>query len=346
MSLLEIDHVSKVFGPDPLSVVPLLDSGKSKAEILAETGHVVGLREISLSIEEGEVFVIMGLSGSGKSTLIRHLNRLIEPTAGEIRLRDRNILNASSAELRQLRQTEFAMVFQRFGLLPHYTVLRNVAFGLAARGEPVKSRQQIAREWIRRVGLAGYEDVYPSKLSGGMQQRVGLARGLATSPEILLMDEAFSALDPLIRHDMQGILLELQRELKKTIVFITHDLDEALAIGDRVAILHDGALAQVGKPSDIILAPATDYVRRFVASVNRGRALKARDIMEATSNGSQGRPSSVQSVPGDMPLEQVLARFRGAKATAPVAVTDADGRAVGAIALDEVISALTGGGGK
>lgn len=211
MSLLELDRVSKVFGPNPVSVIPLLSGDLDKDEILKRTDHVVGLREVTLNIDAGEVFVIMGLSGSGKSTLIRHLNRLIEPTSGEIRLHGRNILSANRAELQKVRQTKMAMIFQHFGLMPHRTVLHNVAYGLEARGEPRDTRLTEARKWIGRVGLDGYEDAYPTTLSGGMQQRVGLARGLATSPEILLMDEAFSALDPLIRHDMQKILLDLQR---------------------------------------------------------------------------------------------------------------------------------------
>lgn len=333
MPILEIDNVSKVFGPDPASVIPLLDTDKTKDDILAETGHVVGLRNVTLDVEPGEIFVIMGLSGSGKSTLIRHLNRLIDPTAGAIRLQGRDILAANRAELQKIRQTKLAMVFQKFGLMPHRTVIENVGYGLEARGEAVDVRRKTSLRWIERVGLTGYEDRYPSELSGGMQQRVGLARGLATDPEILLMDEAFSALDPLIRHDMQGVLLELQKELHKTIVFITHDLDEALAIGDRIAILQDGALVQTGRPPDIILRPATEYVRRFVSNVNRPRALRVRDVMSA-----EPMPDGAPSIREDQTLEDVFPLLYGS--SGGLAVKDASARVVGRIDLSAAISAI------
>ncbi|MEQ9257797.1 MAG: betaine/proline/choline family ABC transporter ATP-binding protein [Roseovarius sp.] len=334
MPILEIDRVSKVFGPDPASVVPLLEQDLSKDEILARTGHVVGLRNVKLDIEPGEIFVIMGLSGSGKSTLIRHLNRLIDPTAGEIRLQGRNILSANRRELMEIRQTKLSMVFQKFGLMPHRTVIENVGFGLEARGEPRKTRDETARKWISRVGLAGYEDRYPSELSGGMQQRVGLARGLATAPEILLMDEAFSALDPLIRHDMQSVLLELQKELNKTIVFITHDLDEALAIGDRIAILQDGMLVQVGAPSDIILRPATGYVRRFVGNVNRPRALRVRDVM---AKGAAGE--GTERLRADQTLEEALPVL--CQNPEGVGVADETGEEIGRIDLAAIVGAIS-----
>ncbi len=333
MSLLELDRVSKVFGPNPASVVPLLPGTLDKDEILKRTGHVVGLREVSLNIESGETFVIMGLSGSGKSTLIRHLNRLIEPTSGEIRLHGRNVLKADKKELQNIRQTKMAMVFQRFGLMPHRTVLQNVAYGLEARGEPRDARLEEARTWIKRVGLEGYENAYPAALSGGMQQRVGLARGLATSPEVLLMDEAFSALDPLIRHDMQKILLELQNELKKTIVFITHDLDEALAIGDRIAILHDGRLVQTGPPAEIILGPATDYVARFVANVNRARALRVADIMEAP-RPDVAAAATKASATLEQALPNVLRTGEGLHVEAD------DGSRVGFIRVERLVSVV------
>lgn len=334
MALIEIDRVSKVFGSDPRSVLPRLDTGESKAEILKATGHVVGLRHVSLDIEEAQVFIVMGLSGSGKSTLIRHLNRLIEPTSGEIRLQGRDILKATTEELRSIRQTRMSMVFQRFGLMPHRTVIENVAYGLEARGEPRDSRLTTARDWIGRVGLEGYEDSYPSTLSGGMQQRVGLARGLATNPQVLLMDEPFSALDPLIRHDMQQILVGLQHELKKTIVFITHDLDEALAIGDRIAILHDGRLVQAGPPAEIVLKPATDYVHRFVANVNRGRALKARDIMDEPRSADEPSVGDAQTLEAVLPVA-IAARIG-------VHVTDTSSRPVGFIARDRLASVMAG----
>ena len=253
--------------------------GASKAEILERTGHTLGLRDVTLSIEEGRTFVVMGLSGCGKSTLIRHINRLIEPTAGEILVDGTDVLSLSRSELTEFRRRRASMVFQRFGLLPHRTVLQNVAYGLSVQGVPRRERDGRARRWIEAVGLAGYERSYPRELSGGMQQRVGLARALATDPEILLMDEAFSALDPLIRSDMQDQLLALQRELHKTIVFITHDLDEALKLGDRIAILRDGEVVQVGGPEELLLAPADDYVRAFTRDVNRSRVLTARTVM-------------------------------------------------------------------
>ncbi len=276
---IEVDDLSKVFGPDPRSVVPLLHEGVSKDDILARTGHTVGLRDISLRVERGETFVVMGLSGSGKSTLVRCLNRLIEPTAGAVRLDGDDVLALGPRDLRDMRRHTMSMVFQRFGLLPHRTVLANVTFGLRVQGVGLEERHQRARAWIERVGLAGYEQALPRELSGGMQQRVGLARALCTDPEVLLMDEAFSALDPLIRREMQDALVRLQEELSKTIVFITHDLDEALRLGDRVAILKDGYLVQVGTPVEIVTRPADDYVRAFVEDVDRSRVLRARDAL-------------------------------------------------------------------
>ena len=278
--LIRIENLYKVFGPSPKTVMPMVRDGRSKEAILAETGHTVGLRDINLDIERGTIFVIMGLSGSGKSTLIRHFNRLIEPTEGTITIDDVDVTRLAQQELQDLRRHKMSMVFQRFGLLPHRTVLENVAFGLAIQQVATSDRNDKAREWLRTVGLEGYEDQYPAQLSGGEQQRVGLARALCTDPEILLMDEAFSALDPLIRSDLQKHLLELHRTLRKTIVFITHDLDEALRIGDRIAILKDGALSQVGRPEQILLEPADSYVEAFVRDVNRARALTVGAVMK------------------------------------------------------------------
>jgi glycine betaine/proline transport system ATP-binding protein len=278
--LIRIENLYKVFGPSPKTVMPMVRDGRSKEDILAETGHTVGLRDINLDIERGTIFVIMGLSGSGKSTLIRHFNRLIEPTEGTITIDDVDVTRLAPQELQDLRRHKMSMVFQRFGLLPHRTVLENVAFGLAIQQVAPSDRNDRAREWLRTVGLEGYEDQYPAQLSGGEQQRVGLARALCTDPEILLMDEAFSALDPLIRSDLQKHLLELHRTLRKTIVFITHDLDEALRIGDRIAILKDGALSQVGRPEEILLEPADSYVEAFVRDVNRARALTVGAVMK------------------------------------------------------------------
>ena len=271
--LIRVENLYKVFGSDPRSIMQLVREGRSKDEILAETGHTVGLRDINLEIEKGQIFVIMGLSGSGKSTLVRHLNRLIDPTEGAIYVGGIDIMNLSQTELEEFRRHRMSMVFQHFGLLPHRTVLENVAFGLSIQKVAKAEREEKAREWLRSVGLDGYEDQYPSQLSGGQQQRVGLARALCTDPEILLMDEPFSSLDRLIRSGMQDLLVELQDKLHKTIVFITHDLDEALRLGHQIAILKDGVLSQVGRPEEILRNPADDYVEAFVRDVNRARGL-------------------------------------------------------------------------
>jgi glycine betaine/proline transport system ATP-binding protein len=253
--------------------------GASKDALLERSGHTLGLRNISLSIEAGHIHVIMGLSGSGKSTLIRHFNRLIEPSAGKILVDGVDVMGLKPRELEKFRQRKMSMVFQRFGLMPHRTVLENAAYGLAVQGVRRAERESRARQWLEQVGLSGFESQYPHQLSGGMQQRVGLARALATDAEILLMDEAFSALDPLIRHEMQDQLLALQSRLNRTIVFITHDLDEALRLGNRIAILKDGELVQEGTPEDILLSPANDYIESFLQDVNRGKVLNASHAM-------------------------------------------------------------------
>ena len=261
---IEVRNVFKIFGKQEKEVLALIRDGKSKEQVLAKTGCVIGINDLSLSIRSGEVFVIMGLSGSGKSTLVRHLNRLIDPTSGQILVDGEDILEYDMPALRQFRRHKISMVFQNFGLLPHRNVLENVAYGLKVRGESQAQCDERARHWISVVGLQGYEQAFIHQLSGGMRQRVGLARALATDTDIILMDEAFSALDPLIRAEMQDQLLELQRTLQKTIVFITHDLDEALRIGNRIAVLRDGQLIQVGTPQQIMQSPADDYVDRFV----------------------------------------------------------------------------------
>ena len=253
--LIEISALYKIFGPKPKTVIERVKQGQSKDQILADTGHTVGLKDINLQINKGEIFVIMGLSGSGKSTMIRHFNRLIDPTMGQILVEGVDVMQLSSKELEEFRRHKMSMVFQRFGLLPHRTVVDNVAYGLEIQGIKKEARIAKANEWLETVGLKGYENQYPAQLSGGQQQRVGLARALATDAEILLMDEAFSALDPLIRSEMQDQLIELQEKLHKTIIFITHDLDEALRLGDRIAILKDGELVQQGSPDEILLHP-------------------------------------------------------------------------------------------
>ena len=293
MPKIELKNVYKIFGEDPQSVLPMVQKGATKEEILEETDHTVGLDNVSISVEEGEIFVCMGLSGSGKSTLIRHINRLIDPTMGEVLVDGVNVLEFSESELLELRRNKMSMVFQRFGLFPHKTVIQNVAYGLEVQDKPLEERDRIAEEQIKAVGLNGFEHQYPSELSGGMQQRVGLARALATNPGILLMDEAFSALDPLIRNDMQDQLAELQSKLHKTIVFITHDLDESLKLGDHIGILNGGRLVQVGKPEEIIMNPADDYVAAFVKDVNRAKVLRAKTIMlSAEQNPLNGKKSA------------------------------------------------------
>ena len=293
MPKIELKNVYKIFGEDPQSVLPLVQNGATKEEILEETDHTVGLDNVSISVEEGETFVCMGLSGSGKSTLIRHINRLIDPTEGEVLVDGVNVLEFNESELLELRRHEMSMVFQSFGLFPHKTVIQNVAYGLEVQDKPLEERTRISEEQIKAVGLNGFEHQYPSELSGGMQQRVGLARALATNPGILLMDEAFSALDPLIRNDMQEQLVELQSKLHKTIVFITHDLDESLKLGDHIGILNGGRLVQVGKPEEIIMNPADDYVAAFVKDVNRAKVMRAKTIMlSAEQNPLNGKKSA------------------------------------------------------
>ncbi|GLS92369.1 ABC transporter ATP-binding protein [Psychromonas marina] len=278
--LMRIKNLYKIFGKNEKKVLEQVKAGKSKEQILEETGHTVGLSNINLDIYPGEIFVIMGLSGSGKSTLIRHFNRLIEPTAGEIEIAGSDVMKLDEKELQGFRRNKMSMVFQRFGLLPHRTVLQNIGYGLQVQGIAKDVREDKATEWLNTVGLNGYANQYPAQLSGGQQQRVGLARALCTDADILLMDEAFSALDPLIRSEMQDQLIELQDKLHKTIVFITHDLDEALRIGDKIAILRDGILVQQGEPVDILLNPVDDYVEAFVKDVNRARALTVETVMQ------------------------------------------------------------------
>jgi len=266
-TLIELRNVYKIFGNSKSNVRAAQDAartGTSREDILESTGCTVAVRDVSLQIKEGEIFVIMGLSGSGKSTLVRHFNRLIEPTAGQLLFRGRDILNLSKPELRSIRRRNIAMVFQSFALLPHKTVIENIVFGRMLRGDSKRESVAGAIKWLDgRIGLRGYGDKFPDELSGGMRQRVGLARALVSDPDVLLMDEAFSALDPLIRCDLQDLLLEMQAELKKTVIFITHDIDEAMKLGSRIAIMKDGEVVQVGTPDEIRTHPASAYVKRF-----------------------------------------------------------------------------------
>ncbi|WP_250868697.1 quaternary amine ABC transporter ATP-binding protein [Methanococcoides seepicolus] len=277
---IEVRNLTKIFGKKPKKALSLIESGSSKSEIFEKTGQNVGLYNVNFDIYEGEIFVIMGLSGSGKSTLLRCINRLIEPTAGHIILDGEDVATANSEELREIRRKKMGMVFQNFALIPHRTVLDNVAYGLEIQGISKEERDVKAKEAIETVGLKGYEDSKTSQLSGGMQQRVGLARALATDPDVLLMDEAFSALDPLIRSEMQDELLALEDKMQKTIVFVSHDLDEALKLGDRIMIMHDGQIAQIGTAENILTEPADDYVSKFVAGVDRTKILTAETVMK------------------------------------------------------------------
>ena len=327
-----IRNLYKVFGANPTDALQHVYDGLGKAELLAQYDHVLGLNNINIDIPEKRVQVIMGLSGSGKSTLIRHLNRLIEPTAGEVEVDGVDVLKMNDRELRDLRQSKMSMVFQKFALMPHRTVADNVAYGLNLQGVRGGEAKERAQKWIDRVGLTGFEKSYPSQLSGGMQQRVGLARALATDADILLMDEAFSALDPLIRTDMQDVLLQLQAELNKTIIFITHDLDEALRIGDDIAILRDGGLVQQGDPQDIILRPIDEYVSDFIMDINRGRVLKVRSLMEAGKKGGK------VEIDFEMALEDAMQKMKD-EPSQPATVMK-DGKAVGALAMRTLIDAI------
>lgn len=333
---IEIRNLYKIFGPHPERFIDAVKAGMTKEELNNEHNHVLGLQNITLSIPPGEITVIMGLSGSGKSTLIRHINGLIAPTAGEILYEERDVVAMNAAELQDFRRRKTAMVFQKFALLPHRTVLENTCYGLDIQGVPRSESEPIARKWIDRVGLTGFEDNYPAQLSGGMQQRVGLARALANDADILLMDEAFSALDPLIRMDMQKVLLELQNELHKTIVFITHDLDEALRLGDTIAILRDGAMEQVGTGQDIVLRPANDYIASFVREVNRGRVIRASTLVRARG---ENEPEPTMSVAGHLVLEKVAKRMTDANVTS-VKVTNKAGREIGVVDLSAIVEAM------
>lgn len=280
MAKVSVKNLVKIFGDNPGRAIKMLEEGKSKEEILEATRNTVGVHNVSFDVEAGETFVLMGLSGSGKSTLLRCINRLIEPTSGQIFIDGEDITKIGEAELRQIRRRKLGMVFQRFALFPHRTVLANVAFGLEIQGIDKEERLAKARQVLEVVGLKGWEDSMPSQLSGGMQQRVGLARALASDPDILLMDEAFSALDPLIRKGMQDELLALQAALNKTIIFVTHDIDEALKIGDRIALMKDGAIIQIGTPEEILTNPANEYVAKFIENVDMSKVLTAEGVMK------------------------------------------------------------------
>lgn len=338
MSVIEINNVTKVFGKYNDEVKKLLKEECSKAEILNQTSATVAVKSANFTVDESEVFVIMGLSGSGKSTMIRLINRLIDPSDGAITIKGKDVSNMGSDELRDFRRENLSMVFQNFALFPFKTILENASFGLEVRKKAKKERLEKAKEALELVGLKGYESQYPNQLSGGMQQRVGLARALANDTDILLMDEAFSALDPLIRKDMQQELLQIQKSMKKTIIFITHDLDEALNIGDRIALMKDGEVVQIGTPYDIITNPANDYVSSFVKDINHAKVLKVKDVMKPAIDTASA--SIDQSIDAGQLLTESFTYFSSGKTDIPVSDSS---QIVGTLNSQDVFGILTKG---
>jgi len=330
---IEIRKLYKIFGDNPQAMMDKVRAGVGKDQLNEEFGHVLGLSDINLKIPARGIQVVMGLSGSGKSTLIRHINRLIEPTSGDVIVDGENVISMDDKALRDFRRNRASMVFQKFALLPHRTVMDNTIYGLEIQGISEKEAAKRASQWIERVGLSGFENNYPTQLSGGMQQRVGLARALATDADILLMDEAFSALDPLIRTDMQNILLDLQQELHKTIVFITHDLEEALRIGDQIAILRDGEVIQQGTPEQIVLKPYDDYIADFTKDINRGRVIQLKTIMSPPND--QPGPE----LPGEMLVEDA-AQLVTESPSSQARVTDPNGQVIGVVDIKSLIRAM------
>ncbi|MEM7028521.1 MAG: glycine betaine/L-proline ABC transporter ATP-binding protein [Chloroflexota bacterium] len=342
MTKIALKHIWKIFGPNPTQVLNTLEAEMDRETILTQTGHVVAVRDVSFAVSEGEIFVVMGLSGSGKSTLLRCLSRLIEPTQGDIVVNGASVTAMSTAQLRQLRRHTMSMVFQRFGLFPHRRVIDNVGYGLEVQGIAESERNARAAEILEMVGLTEWVHHYPHELSGGMQQRVGLARALAVDPEILLCDEPFSALDPLIRREMQDELLHLQMNLNKTIVFITHDFLEALKLGDRIAIMKDGEIVQMGTPQEIVANPADDYVREFVKDVPRAKVLTARTIMTPIEQAETTDNDTSPSVPLDTTVEDLIPYV--AEADSPIVVMDDQGVSLGTVDRVSVMMALVDNG--
>jgi glycine betaine/proline transport system ATP-binding protein len=333
---LTANGVWKVFGNRPHRALAMADAGASRAEILAETGNTIGVRDVSFAVGTGETFVIMGLSGSGKSTLLRCVARLIDSTRGTIELEGRDLTTLSDAELREVRRTKLSMVFQHFGLFPHRKVIDNVAYGLEVQGVKRAERHAHANGVLDLVGLTGWGDHYPGQLSGGMQQRVGLARALAVEPTVLFFDEPFSALDPLIRRDMQDELLRLQGEMNRTIVFVTHDFDEAIKLGDRIAIMKDGEFDQVGTAEELIAAPATEYVREFTKDVSRAKVLTVGSVVCSLESGAAAPTTTVQSTDS---VESVLPQLLSG--TGDVGVIDGAGSLVGVVDRTAVAAVLS-----
>ena len=326
---LKVENVSKIFGPRPKKVIPMVEKGIPKDEILAKTGHTVGVYNASMEIMEGETFVIMGLSGSGKSTLIRCLNLLNKPTSGAIYVDGENVVGYNKNQLKYFRQKKIAMVFQHFGLFSHRTVLENIEYGLEIRGMSKDDRRAIAGKHLETVGLKGYENQFPDELSGGMRQRVGIARALANDPDILLMDEPFSALDPLIRREMQLELLDIQNKLQKTIIFITHDVNEAFKIGDRVAVMKDGKVEQIGTPEEILEKPASNYISEFIRDIDRSKILQAEHIMS--------KPYGLVSLKDGLNVAIQVMRENGISSAF---VTDRKRQLQGIVTVDQAINGL------
>lgn len=337
---IAIRSLFKIFGPKGTAYVDAVRNGLSKAELNERFSHVLGLKNINIEIPSGSIQVIMGLSGSGKSTLIRHINRLIDPTAGEVLVDGVDVVTMTKAELQEFRRHQTAMVFQKFALLPHRNILENAVYGLEVQGIARSASVDIAMRWLERVGLKGFERKYPNQLSGGMQQRVGLARALANDAPVLLMDEAYSALDPLIRTDMQTVLLDLQKEIRKTIVFITHDLDEALRLGDQIAILRDGEIIQQGTSQDIVLRPADEYVANFVKEVNRGRVVQVDAVMTAWRPGFTFTGITVASGTTIEDAVRLMMAGPGTDAT----VTGPTGTPIGVVTLRQLAGAMINSG--
>ncbi len=327
-------NVWKVFGRTPEKIIPAITPEQTRSQILNHTGHLVAVRDISFEVQAGETFVVMGLSGSGKSTLVRCISRLIEPTRGQILVQGQDVVTMDSKQLLALRRHKVSMVFQNFGLFPHRRVLENVAYGLEVQGMAKKARQERATQMLELVGLSGWEQHFPRQLSGGMQQRVGLARALAVDPDILLFDEPFSALDPLIRRDMQDELITLRTKMNKTIIFITHDFAEALRLGDHIAIMKDGQFMQVGTAAELVTHPANDYVRAFTKDAPRAKILTAANLMRPAPNGAE----SSTSVSTETKLEELIRLV--ATTDVPVAVVDAEQHVVGQIDRASVMQAL------
>lgn len=343
-SVIKLDSVWKIFGDDANDAMQaIIDKGLTKPQVLEQFGCVVGIADCSFEVERGEIFCVMGLSGSGKSTMVRHLNRLIEPTSGTIHVLGRDVLGLNESDLRKLRAAHIGMVFQHMALFPHRTVRDNVAFPLQIQGEPKAKRWELSQHCLNLVNLDGYEDRFPSELSGGMQQRVGLARALASDPEVLLMDEPFSALDPLIRRQLQEQFMALSADLDKTTVFITHDLDEAIRIGNRIAIMKDGVIVQIGSPEEIVTNPIDDYVKDFVEGISTLKLIFAHTIMEKFDDYATSSSEDLAQSPR-VPHDTDLSGLIDISTTTehPIVITD-DGKDVGVVNKSTLLKGIKGG---